>query len=72
MDCIRIDHRREGHLWAFTSPDLPGLIGGRRFRWTARRAAEGAAYLTIECDAEDAGRSAPARSAVRFVHRYAR
>ncbi|HKG39067.1 MAG TPA: hypothetical protein VKB25_08785 [Conexibacter sp.] len=61
MRTIRITHHDEGSYgWWFTSPDIPGLVGGpdndADFE-AACRWAEDAVSFHLECEAEERGES---------------
>jgi hypothetical protein len=63
MRTIRIRHHHEdGYGWSFSSPDLPGLIGGpdNDGDYAAScRHAESAVRFSLKCDAEERGELAP-------------
>jgi hypothetical protein len=69
MGSIRIIHTHDpGYGWSFTSPDLPGLVGGDVSYLAAQRRAEAAGRFAVECEAEEQGRSPADLSALVFEH----
>jgi predicted RNase H-like HicB family nuclease len=54
MRTIRILHQDDEVSWGFTSPDIPGLVGGGDTFAEAREMAEGAVRFAIDIGELDA------------------
>jgi predicted RNase H-like HicB family nuclease len=50
VQTIRILHEEEEGAWGFTSPDIPGLVGGGDSYAEARQMAEEAVRFFLETD----------------------
>lgn len=66
---VRILHRHEPpYGWWYTSPDLPGLVGGAATYAASKTRAEDGARFYLECAADEEGTPAPNLDALELEH----
>ncbi len=69
MTVVRMLHQHEqSYCWYFSSPDLPGLVGGADTYAEAKSQSESAARFHLECVAEEEGAPAPDFTTLEFEH----